>query len=461
MPLKVKCPEGHTLTVPAQRAGKKVRCPICMQTFPVRVSPDAAPPPVPVARTSGGNKKANEEIAPPPSKPKSTRRAKTDSPEKRVKPKAEHRKPTGDAEQKPVKKKTRVKQTPLPGRKKSPPATTSAPPPKDVNGDQLEQKPKPVSREKTAQSKGKESAPEEPRGGEDAKKKRAVAKKKVVKKKKVATKKKTPSGDDRAPVKTQAKKKRPAAADAKTSTPTKVEERPPELDKPSTPAPDRWKTDEKPPQEPATPKPSPAARHPEKPPTPPAESKPATPQRKPPGLLPPAEEDQPEVQGVEHDFGRRWTAYYLGIALGVCGVLNTCPAYFDIYAYYDLTNPQPIHRWTYIVFFIGGLQLAYAIYLVQLPDWSTVWVVAILTLFLATGYAMVLGVVALGKPDNNIVQLLGLSTTSPRSATLWCFSMLSALSLLTYFCGREGMQWHRIYAIEGEVAAAKTSDLRH
>ena len=35
MPLKIKCPEGHELVVPIQRAGRRVRCPICKNTVVV------------------------------------------------------------------------------------------------------------------------------------------------------------------------------------------------------------------------------------------------------------------------------------------------------------------------------------------------------------------------------------------------------------------------------------------
>ena len=52
-----------------------------------------------------------------------------------------------------------------------------------------------------------------------------------------------------------------------------------------------------------------------------------------------------------------------------------------------------VARWALVLFFLGIVQLAYAVYLFQLPDWTTVWVVTVLLLLLAAGYAGVLGLV--------------------------------------------------------------------
>ncbi|MCH5372953.1 MAG: hypothetical protein JJ992_03175, partial [Planctomycetes bacterium] len=90
----------------------------------------------------------------------------------------------------------------------------------------------------------------------------------------------------------------------------------------------------------------------------------------------------------------------------------------------------------------------YAVYMVQLPDWSVVWLVSLVTLGLATVYAMLLGVFLLSDAQTEFIQVLGLADQlRGNRAAGWCVIMLSLSCLLAYVTGRVSVRWHQAYRI--------------
>ena len=339
MPLKVKCPEGHELTVPKQRAGSHVRCPICMQT--VQIPEDS------------------------PTKPSTTR--KKDKTKSDKKPKRQV-KPNESADEPKKRDPKKIK----PSREASSTQRKSAKPARVSQEKQAKEKPSIEQRKSTAPA-------------------RTEAESK-------SRKSKLPAREVTAPPKTS-DKRRPEAI--------RVTEQ--EL----------------------------------------GDSDNGDLHQQPVSDLASSESiDRSQVAGVEYDPSKRWTAYYLGASLALIGLLSIGPAIFEFVNSQNPVAPRPIERWAYAALFIGGVQLFYAIYLVQLPDWSSVWVIAVLALLIATVYAMLLGVVWFGKDDSQIINLLGLPQHLRDEARLWCFTMLSANGLLAYFSGREAVRWHKIYTIQ-------------
>lgn len=161
------------------------------------------------------------------------------------------------------------------------------------------------------------------------------------------------------------------------------------------------------------------------------------------------EAQEPErevVRGYEHDAQRRWTVYYLGIALILTAFFGAIPAIMDIIQHLRTIDSPGVSRWAFALLLASGIQLAYAIYLVQLPDWGTAWVVSLVTLVMATAYAMFLGIAILAREDNLIIQLLGLAGSGyGKKAAGWCLIMLSISSLLAYFSGRISVRWRQAY----------------
>jgi hypothetical protein len=174
-----------------------------------------------------------------------------------------------------------------------------------------------------------------------------------------------------------------------------------------------------------------------------------------------AKADMRSVRGVEHDRSKVLNVYYLGGGLVALALFSMIPGIRDVIDHFRVLESNGVARWAFFVLFVGTVQLAYAFYLVQLPDWSSVWVVAIFSLLLSAAYALLLAITMLGGSDSQIVeflQLAHLAEKGPREvfsrATMWCFVMLSTTSLFTYFSGRVGTKWHHQF-VTTTVAAAK------
>ncbi len=152
------------------------------------------------------------------------------------------------------------------------------------------------------------------------------------------------------------------------------------------------------------------------------------------------------LPGVEHSWIRRWPVYQLGMWIIVAAVVGVIPALLDIVAHVRHGESAGISRWALALLLAGGLQAAYAGYLLQLPDWGTAWVLSIVMLVFATGYAALLGVLTLANQQSQLVQFLELGDMLPGGqAMIWCLVMLGIYSLLAYFSGRVSFRWRRIY----------------
>lgn len=169
----------------------------------------------------------------------------------------------------------------------------------------------------------------------------------------------------------------------------------------------------------------------------------------------PEEPEREVVRGYEHDVYRRRTVYWLGIAFILAACFGAIPAVMNIVQNLRALEPAGVCRWAYVLLLASAIQLAYAVYLMQLPDWSTAWVVALVTLVMATGYAMFLAIAIaiLARPDSQIIDILQLADNGyGKKAAGWCLIMLSISSLLAYFSGRISVRWRRAYDLVTRTA---------
>jgi len=149
---------------------------------------------------------------------------------------------------------------------------------------------------------------------------------------------------------------------------------------------------------------------------------------------------------VEHSWLRRWPVYQLGMWVFAAAAVSAIPALLDIVAAGQQGEFSDISRWAWAVLLASGLQAAYAVYLLQLPDWGTAWVVSLVMLGFAAGYAALLGALTLASQQSQLVQALELGhTLSGGGAAIWCLAMLGAYALLAYFSGRVSFRWRRAY----------------
>jgi hypothetical protein len=140
---------------------------------------------------------------------------------------------------------------------------------------------------------------------------------------------------------------------------------------------------------------------------------------------------------------RRMVSYFCAglIGLAMIGVL---PIVFSLLESRAQAATFEVQRWAYVLLLVGVLQLAYAIYLVQIPDWSSVWVISIATLLLATAYATLMGIRLLAGDGNPVILFFDLDDNpfSSGQEAGWCFIMLLLTSALSFLAGRFGTRWY-------------------
>ena len=154
------------------------------------------------------------------------------------------------------------------------------------------------------------------------------------------------------------------------------------------------------------------------------------------------------MRGVEHDPGKKWTIYQLGCCLAVMGLVGVYPAVMEVVRHVRDFESRGVESWAYFVFLLSGLQLVYALYMVQLPDWSTARVVMVISAMISVLYATSMGVALMAADDNAIIGALGLSVQHAAGyVSLWCCMMTMLMSLLTYFLVRTTLRWQRAFEL--------------
>jgi hypothetical protein len=154
----------------------------------------------------------------------------------------------------------------------------------------------------------------------------------------------------------------------------------------------------------------------------------------------------PVTVNLNADAARTLAVYQLAVALAAAALFSVVPAVWDVVEYLQFAESPFVARWALGLSFLGVVQLAYAVYLFQLPDWTTVWVVTLFSLMLAAIYAGVLGLVLLTPADGFLVGSHGLQLADKLAggkAALWCLCMVSLWTILAFFAGRQSTSWHK------------------
>ena len=152
------------------------------------------------------------------------------------------------------------------------------------------------------------------------------------------------------------------------------------------------------------------------------------------------------VRGYEADRDKIATVRWLAAAILITSLVGMVPAAIDVIEHMLSDTSNGVSRWACGLLLVGVLQCAYAVYLVQLPDWSSVGVVTVFTLAIAAGYAALFGLTLLSSDQGHFVQILDLADRlRGGKATAWCLIMLSLMSLTSYFSGRIGVRWRNAF----------------
>jgi hypothetical protein len=140
------------------------------------------------------------------------------------------------------------------------------------------------------------------------------------------------------------------------------------------------------------------------------------------------------------------TAYWLAVVLLFVIVFSAAPAL----GYLRLDQAP---AWAQAMLLVAGMQLAYTIWLVIVPDWSTVrvglWLFGASAVFYAAGAALF--AMAGAGP-------LPLDLAAPRSSAAgWCGANSLALGLLGYACGQVGATWRRADFVAWSAITRRTA----
>ncbi|MHB8970930.1 MAG: hypothetical protein ACYC3X_01130 [Pirellulaceae bacterium] len=135
---------------------------------------------------------------------------------------------------------------------------------------------------------------------------------------------------------------------------------------------------------------------------------------------------------------------FVALALVLLAILGAVPVAVALLQPRDL-NPVRLERWSCAVLLVGMLELSYAVFLLQLPDWSSLRVVSFVTLGIAAVYAAVAGIRLLAGSGNRIMEFWELdgNVFSSSQEALWCFLMVLLTGSLSYLAGHCGGQWAR------------------
>lgn len=159
---------------------------------------------------------------------------------------------------------------------------------------------------------------------------------------------------------------------------------------------------------------------------------------------------------VKYDLGQRWTAYCLAACLALLALINAGPVAYSTLVQFRAERPVELPGWTLILLTVSAMQLAYVLYLAPLPDYSTVWTTALLTLLTAVGYAAGLALMIWAPPENGFLTFLEFDLKLRGRVAMWCAGLLGCNALLAYFCGQEAFRWQRMSASRFATYAMST-----
>ncbi len=100
--------------------------------------------------------------------------------------------------------------------------------------------------------------------------------------------------------------------------------------------------------------------------------------------------------------------------------------------------------WSYFVMLFATIQVAISIYAIRIPDWCTVWMVAVVATTLAAIYAASLALTMFAGQGHSLVRQLGLLDEVFRyRAQPWCFLTMCILLTLAFCCGKYSVGWYQ------------------
>jgi len=132
----------------------------------------------------------------------------------------------------------------------------------------------------------------------------------------------------------------------------------------------------------------------------------------------------------------RWLALWLGLAV----VFSVLPLFWGSHL-----NVETAPWWARLVLLVALLQTAYIAWMLNSPDWASVWVVMVVFAGVSMFYGMATAI-SVARPEHQPMPL-GMGEVR-QSAKAWCSSVLLVMALATYLAGRAAARWRRAFSLE-------------
>lgn len=126
------------------------------------------------------------------------------------------------------------------------------------------------------------------------------------------------------------------------------------------------------------------------------------------------------------------------------GLINLVPAMFHWYQWSQDPLAVQLPRWIYFLVFIAAIHFLYALFVLQIPDWSALRSVSVVMLIEAAVCGFVSVGILLGGVNSPTVSYLGLQYSMLNSASIWCVAMLLLAIVTCYLTAKESFNWQQI-----------------
>jgi hypothetical protein len=148
---------------------------------------------------------------------------------------------------------------------------------------------------------------------------------------------------------------------------------------------------------------------------------------------------------------RRILLNFFAACLCVVAAVNLGPAIYYWIQWSQNVDSPALPRWIYLQAFVAAVHVMYAVFLVQIPDWSALKTVAIAMLVMATLFGSISTGLVAGGGQGAVAQFLELPQVLTSRASIWCVAMLLLSTLMCYLGGREALNWQRTERLLREI----------
>lgn len=155
---------------------------------------------------------------------------------------------------------------------------------------------------------------------------------------------------------------------------------------------------------------------------------------------------------AQHKKDHKTLARFYGFCISILGLISLVPAIIFLIKINQAEFLAVTPRWIYLLIFVGALHIVYAVYLIQVADWSSLWAVSILMLVASFFYGVFSTAILLDDGFGPVVQFLQLPVAQMKTATIACLVGLCLSVLTSYLCGREALNWKKNEKILFDVA---------